>query len=77
MEEISDEDSESVDGSHSEEESIIVEHQLTMTKKSNYDDNSILFDTRSIFSVIKKPNMVVNLRNIITTMNGKSNGGNE
>ena len=46
-----------------------------MIDARNYNDNSILIKTGSIFSVFKDPKMVINVRKVSTTMNEKSNGG--
>jgi len=60
VEEVREEENESKVSSNSNEESIIVDFQFTISDLSNYDDNSILIDMGSTFSVIKNPKMVIN-----------------
>jgi len=72
-----DEESVRAASTDSDDESIIVNFQFTMTQRSNYDENSLLIDTGPTSSAIKNPKMVVNMRKSITVMNTKLNGGQQ
>ena len=55
VEEVREDNNKSGDSDNSNKESIIFYSKFTMLELSTYNDNSILIDTGSTFSVIKKP----------------------
>lgn len=57
------------------DESVIMDFQFAMDTIGLHDDNVILIDTGSTFSVMKNPKMVVDIRKSKKVTNAETNGG--